>query len=233
MDQPRQTDPERRLAPMMWLAGLAGQIRSTDLRLEMAKQLTRATSADGVRATNETRTPAPLDDSIGEADLVSQLVSLQSTLAMGEQRAIARQTLQNTEDFAVAIKAERLRQAKRSFNLAMTLASLGVILVFFTAAATVWGSASSAVISSVSAGISEIVAVLLFRLNKQTNDRLDELQEDTASISKLRITMSVIEGIADQRTRERATLQALRTLEREHAPRRSVTQGRSSAANSE
>ena len=56
------------------------------------------------------------------------------------------------------------------------------------------------------------MAVLLFRLNKQANDRLDKVNNDLERLGRFRLTMDLVDSISDARSKDRAIGQAIRSL---------------------
>lgn len=97
----------------------------------------------------------PADRQTRPSGVTSQLDDLGGTLPAGDQRAISLQLLTKAEGLATQIRDERLRQAKLAFNVAIAMASIGVLLIFAGAALVIAGVTSAAIVSTVVAGISE------------------------------------------------------------------------------
>jgi hypothetical protein len=133
-------------------------------------------------------------------------------LSSGDQRAVSKQIIASAEKAAGIIRIERIRQAQRSFNLALLLAVLGVLLILCGAALTLTHTATAGVMTTIASAIPEAIAALLFRLNNQANDRLDKVNNDLARLSRFRLAMDLIDSISDPRSRDRAIVSALRAL---------------------
>jgi hypothetical protein len=71
-------------------------------------------------------------------------------------------------------RAERLRQAKCSFNTALTLVIVGTVVIIGGAIGLYAGSMKTSVLTVATGAISNIVGALLFKLNRDANDRLDK-----------------------------------------------------------
>ncbi|MGC9491234.1 TRADD-N-associated membrane domain-containing protein, partial [Vibrio genomosp. F10] len=52
--------------------------------------------------------------------------------------------------------------------------------------------------------ISEVVSLLVFKFNKETNNRLDELRKDLSVIEVARVGLSIAKQIEDQDKRDHA-----------------------------
>jgi Cyanobacterial TRADD-N associated 2-Transmembrane domain len=111
------------------------------------------------------------------------------------------ETYQTTNNIA----AERMRQAKLAFNTALSLMIVGVIIIF-AGVALLWlkDSFESGLITVAVGAISEILSVIVFGFNKETNNRLDELRKDLSAIDTARVGLSIAKQIEDQEKRDDA-----------------------------
>jgi hypothetical protein len=75
----------------------------------------------------------------------------------------------------IKISNERFRQAKTSFNLAMLVASIGVLLLIVSFIVICMDIKSLGYLCSAIAVILNVVARFLFKLHKDANDRLDKI----------------------------------------------------------
>jgi len=144
--------------------------------------------------------------------LAALLTSVNGELTQGDERAISKQIVTSAEEIAENIRTERIRQARASFNAALSLAILGLLLVFGGVALVLSDVVTAGILASIASAVTESVALLLFRLNKQANDRLDKVNGDLARLSRFRLTMDLVDSISDSRSRDRAVTQALRSL---------------------
>ncbi|MFF4386818.1 hypothetical protein ACFY0G_08510 [Streptomyces sp. NPDC001552] len=144
--------------------------------------------------------------------LAELLTSVQGELTQGDERAISKQIIVSAEGVAENIRTERVRQARASFNAALSLAIIGLLLVFAGVSLVLADIVTAGVLASIASAITESAALLLFQLNKQSNDRLDKVNGDLARLSRFRLTMDLVDSISDTRSRDRAVTQALRSL---------------------
>lgn len=103
------------------------------------------------------------------------------------------------------IAAERMRQAKLAFNTALLLMIVGVIIIF-AGVTLLWlkDSFESGLITVAVGAVSEILSVIVFGFNKETNNRLDELRKDLSAIDTARVGLSIAKQIEDQDKRDDA-----------------------------
>ncbi len=90
-------------------------------------------------------------------------------------------------------RRERIRQAKITFNSALALSILGVLIIFVGIVFILIRNA--ALVGSVTASVgavTEVVSAILFRFNKETNDRLDEIGRNVQVIEAAQMSMSLI-----------------------------------------
>lgn len=119
-----------------------------------------------------------------------------------------------TEDFVQStftsisqFRQERLRQARATFNFALIFTIIGVILIFFGIMLFYLDKISAGIISTSVGAISEVTSVILFKLNKDSNDRLDETAKDLSILERLRIGIYYIDQIKDFSKRDEAIQQ--------------------------
>jgi pentatricopeptide repeat protein len=114
---------------------------------------------------------------------------------------------------ATELRAERMRQARVTFNAAISLAVLGVLIIFGGIALLLLRDAITAGALTASVGaVVEVVSAILFRLNHETNNRLDELGRDLSAIEAARIAMTLIEQISDLAKRDDAIRELVKDL---------------------
>ena len=147
------------------------------------------------------------DDGNADGSGVSDTKKLYLT---GEQEAsiatdAAIEALDETYQSTSGIVSERMRQAKLAFNAALSLMVIGVLIVFF-GIALLWikDSFESGLITVAVGAVSEIISLLVFKFNKETNNRLDELRKDLSVIETARVGLSIAKQIEDQEKRDHA-----------------------------
>jgi hypothetical protein len=155
---------------------------------------------------------APAPSTELSASLAQLLAANSTALTYGDERAISKRIVTSAEEIAGSIRTERIRQARTSFNAALFLAIIGVLLIFVGALLVIAGIETAGVLTAVASAVPQAMAVLLFRLNKQANDRLDKVNNDLERLGRFRLTMDLVDSISDARSKDRAIGQAIRSL---------------------
>jgi hypothetical protein len=116
---------------------------------------------------------------------------------------------------ATRIRNERMRQAKMTFNAALALAVLGVLLIFGGVALLLFRDAVSAAALTASVGaVTEVFSAVLFKFNSDTNNRLDAIGRDLSYLNAARVGLAATRMIEDSATRDEAVRDVLRNLQR-------------------
>ncbi len=101
----------------------------------------------------------------------------------------------------------------------MSLSVLGTLIIFASVVLLInGGSVATAALTASVGAVTEVVAAILFRLNHQTNNRLDEVGGDLNAIEAAQIAVDLIDKIEDPGTRDDAIREAARDL-RSHRKR--------------
>lgn len=147
------------------------------------------------------------DDSGGDGTSVSDNKKLYLT---GDQEAkiatdAAIEALDETYQSTSGIVSERMRQAKLAFNAALSLMIIGVLIIF-AGIGLLWikDSFESGLITVAVGAVSEIISLLVFKFNKETNNRLDDLRKDLSVIETARVGLSIAKQIENQEKRDHA-----------------------------
>lgn len=115
------------------------------------------------------------------------------------------EALDETYQSTACIVDERMRQAKLAFNTAIALMIIGVIIVFLGVGLLyIKESFESGLISIVVGAVSEILSLIVFGFNKETNNRLDDLRKDMSIIETARVGLSIAKQIESQEKRDDA-----------------------------
>lgn len=103
------------------------------------------------------------------------------------------------------IRDERMRQAKLAFNSALSLVVIGVLIIFI-GVGLLWfnGSVEAGSITVAIGAITEIISVLLFKFNKEANQRLDDVRKELSSIETAKIGLSLAKEINNLEKRDEA-----------------------------
>jgi len=150
----------------------ASLLTSTQIREAVALSLSDALLHRSFRANEEMPADQP-------GDVVDDLVSQASKLLDEQEQIIAvDDALTAAQKRADEIRVERLRQARTSFNYAIALSGVGVVLVLVGLAMVLASLISVAMVSGAVGCVCEVSSIILFRLNRESNDRLDQLAQD-------------------------------------------------------
>ena len=154
------------------------------------------------------------DKTTKDSDLsVSQVSDRQKLYLTGDQESeiateAAIEALDETYQSTSGILSERMRQAKLAFNAALSLMVVGVVIVF-VGVGLLWvkDSFESGLITVAVGAISEVVSLLVFKFNNETNNRLDILRKDLSKIETARVGLSIAKQIEDQEKQDHAISQ--------------------------
>jgi hypothetical protein len=118
------------------------------------------------------------------------------------------EALDETYQSTAGIVSERMRQAKLAFNVAISLMVVGVVIVF-AGIGLLWVKESfeSGLITVAVGAVSEIISLLVFKFNSETNNRLDVLRKDLSIIETARVGLSIAKQIENQKKRDHAISQ--------------------------
>lgn len=118
------------------------------------------------------------------------------------------EALDETYQSTSGIVSERMRQARLAFNAALSLMVIGVVIVF-VGIGLLWvkDSFESGLITVAVGAISEVISLLVFKFNNETNNRLDILRKDLSKIETARVGLSIAKQIEDQEKRDHAISQ--------------------------
>ena len=79
-----------------------------------------------------------------------------------------------------SIKGEQMRQAKWTFNLAITMGAIGTLIVLAGAALLMIGALQTdkAGLAAASGIVTDVLSVFAIKFHRETNNRLDEIRRD-------------------------------------------------------
>ncbi len=147
------------------------------------------------------------DDSALEETAVSDRKKLYLTEDKAAEIAneAAIEALDETYQSTAGIVSERMRQAKTAFNVAIALMVIGVLIIFLGVALFYLKESIESGSITVGVGaVSEVLSVIVFGFNKETNNRLDELRKDMSVIEMARVGLTIAKEIEDQEKRDHA-----------------------------
>ena len=94
-----------------------------------------------------------------------------------EAKEMAISVLAQSETFLEELKNERLRQASESFNVAKRVAIVGTCIMLAGVVLMWFSDVKKAGVTAASGVVINTFGLLSFRLNRDTNDRLDKLAQ--------------------------------------------------------
>lgn len=118
-----------------------------------------------------------------------------------DARTAALQVLETGERFLTDLRYERLRQATWSFNAALALVLAGTAIVLIGTALLYRGLTGAGTITAVVGAVSNITSVLVFRLNRETNNRLDKISATLGNITARRMLLQSLHHDSSKRER--------------------------------
>lgn len=161
--------------------------------------------------------------SIDENDTNEMIVSEPKSLYFTSDKAseianeAAIEALNETYQSTAGILTERMRQAKTAFNVAITLMIVGVFIIFLGVSLLYLKEGFESGLITISVGaISEILSVVVFGFNKETNNRLDVLRKDMSVIETARVGLSIAKQIESQEKRDDAISELSLSLQNSH-----------------
>jgi len=141
------------------------------------------------------------------------LVNEEKKLPRAESQPIVTDIFKESYNTTKHIRDERLRQAKITFNWAITLTIAGVVVIFCGVVLLYCGRLTGGVISTSVGAITEIISVVLFKLNKETNNRLDDIGKTLSNFEKAQVGMLLIEKMVDESKKDEAIKELSKNLQ--------------------
>lgn len=145
--------------------------------------------------------------------LESALLKLDERLSPKDARDLTESGIATAQRTATNIHRERMRQARFTFNAALSLAVTG-ILVALTGVALLLlrNTVSTGAITAAVGTVVEVVSAIIFTLNRDANNRLDAIQRDLSTIHSSQVALRVIGQITDQTKKDDAISELARNL---------------------
>ena len=110
--------------------------------------------------------------------------------------------ISNTYETLCNFRKERERQAKNSFNIALSLVIVGVLIVFVGVFLLFKKNIVEGVLSSTVGSISSIIGGTIIKLYKDTNDRMDKLDANLSTLNYAKVQYALILKINDEKKRD-------------------------------
>lgn len=147
---------------------------------------------------------------------VNKLVgNLQSTLPSELSEKIEADFTDVAYENLKDIQEERLRQARTSFNAALILMVIGILIIFAGIILVFLEKTSSGIITLIVGAVTNAISALTFRFNKEANDRLDQVNHDLKIIEKTRWASKMIDDIDDPKMKNKAKAKLAETIKSE------------------
>jgi len=110
--------------------------------------------------------------------------------------------ISSTYETLCDFRKERERQAKNSFNVALSLVIVGVLIVFGGVFLLFKKNIVEGVLSSTVGSISSIIGGTIIKLYKDTNDRMDKLNTNLSTLNYAKVQYALILKINDEKKRD-------------------------------
>jgi len=186
------------------VSALGGSTVAADAAKEIYRYLTKALRERGA---------IPAETTIeGPEDIATVEASFSRTLQPNQIDSIANEALDAGHRSAVKLRDERLRQAKISFNAAVALLVIGVLIILAGIAGMFLSAVAAGAVSTAVGAVVEIASALLFRFNTETNNRLDEIGNYLSSVEAAQVAMRIASKIEDPQKRDDAIRDAARSI---------------------
>lgn len=101
-------------------------------------------------------------------------------------------------------RQERLKQARLTFYLSIYSLIFGVIVVLIGIVLLFTINVSVGTVTSAIGLMSNFISLLIFKLNKESNDRLDLLSDKLAIFDKTALTLQVLKQFTDTKVKDKA-----------------------------
>ena len=89
------------------------------------------------------------------------------------------------------IRQERFRQATLSFTTALVLSGIGVVVIILGIIFLFLGQIPVGAITAAAGVIPEVISILIFRFNRETNDRLDKIIQQLNLLENVKISLNI------------------------------------------
>jgi len=171
-----------------------------------------------LRKTGQSDVPEYAVSDIDRKKATQFIIEKEATLDKAKKDELARtvrEALDQAQTAAEDIRRERIRQAQRTFNTAIALLIIGVVIIFVGVGIMfAGGNLGGGGITAGIGAITEIISALVFKFNHDTNNRLDEIQKDLSAIEKAQIALSLSSHITDSARRDEAIAEVIKELNR-------------------
>lgn len=177
-----------------------------ELAYALVKLLSEEAGASG--AIRALHLASPLDPE-ARSDYLAQAHLLEFTNRLRDAetpyaRDIALRVVADSYEFLSQRRWERLRQARYTFNAALALVLVGTGVLVAGVVLLYFGRTTAGVITTAMGAVSNFASAIVFKLNKDANDRLDKIQVKLAKLETLRVAVERVEHIEDPVGRESA-----------------------------
>lgn len=96
------------------------------------------------------------------------------------------------ERFLEAVRRERLRQPATSFNAAITLVLLGTVIILGGAVLLFFERTTAGALTAAVGAVSNAMSTLLFRLNRDANNKLDQIAQGLGKLEGSRRALELL-----------------------------------------
>ena len=121
-------------------------------------------------------------------------------------------SLQGTRSDLAKQRQEVFTQARTSSIVAVSLLSVGTLLVFAGIICAYTINLNAGVITIAASAVIDVIGAIVFRYNNQTNSRLDAAARELTTIEKATTAMYLIGYISDAEKRDQAIVELVQQL---------------------
>ncbi|HCX22112.1 MAG TPA: hypothetical protein DHN29_09375 [Cytophagales bacterium] len=112
------------------------------------------------------------------------------------------QIIKNTYESLSYARVERERQARNSYNAAIGLISMGILIIFFGVYLLFKNNITSGTLTSGIGGISNIIGGTILKFYKETNNRMDSINNDLFILNTAKVQYALILKIDSKSKRD-------------------------------
>jgi hypothetical protein len=202
-------------APTAVLAAAQSSVSHSDVSQAMSNAIEEQLKAKGV-STEEAIKAKEVVETTSPGGIMSGDVDVSDVGPTGERGyGLGLEVIDAGQAEATRIRNERMRQARMTFNAALALSVLGVLLIFGGVALLLFRDAISAAALTAGVGaVTEVFSAVLFKFNSDTNNRLDTIGRDLSYLNAAQVALDATSKIGDPATRDAAVGDVLRNLQR-------------------
>lgn len=148
--------------------------------------------------------PEALPPGIDLTDVERAIAASSTQLSERDAMQIAIAAIASGKGAGEAMRKEYLRQARLAFNAALALGIIGTLIIFAGVAIGIQSSETIGLVTGGAGVISNILSLVLFKLNYDANMRLSTIADSLNAIDSASVGLAIIEKMEDNKSRDKA-----------------------------